>query len=198
MYPNFAIEESLGGKVIGVDEVGRGPLAGPVVAAAIILDDKAVKIGINDSKKLSKSQREKIYEILIKDYAYQVSFIDSATIDEINILNATKLAMKTVIEAFPSHHHAIVDGNVSPFPSSNITAITKGDQKSLTIAAASIIAKVQRDLYMSDLAQKFPYYGWERNSGYGTKEHIEAIKNNGLTEYHRRSFVRNIINKIGE
>jgi ribonuclease HII len=191
MYPDFAIEESMNGIVAGVDEAGRGPLAGPVVVAAIIIDKSAQKLGINDSKKLTKLKREKIYETLIKNFEYRVAVIEPKVIDEINILQATMLGMREVILGLEGKYSSvIVDGNQLPIKAGNMRAVTGGDAKSLSIAAASIIAKVKRDMIMMELASEFPGYGWERNAGYGTREHITAIKTLGICKHHRLSFVR--------
>ncbi len=192
MYPNFSIEESMNGAVVGVDEAGRGPLAGPVVAAAIILDKSAQKLGINDSKKLTKAKREKLYAILIQNFQYKVALVEPKVIDEINILQATMRAMREAISGLDGKYSSIiVDGNRLPFKSPNIHAVVGGDAKSLSIAAASIIAKVGRDCIMASLADEFPQYGWERNAGYGTREHIAAIEKTGICIHHRLSFLKN-------
>lgn len=193
MYPNFAIEEGMSGTIAGVDEAGRGPLAGPVVAAAIILDKSAYNLGINDSKKLTKLKREELYDFLTQNFEYKVAIVEPKMIDEINILQATMLAMREVILGLAGKYSSvIVDGNRLPFKSANIYAVVRGDTKSLSIAAASIIAKVERDRIMSALAIEFPEYGWERNAGYGTREHITAIKRSGICKHHRLSFVKNL------
>jgi ribonuclease HII len=192
MYPDFTIEESMKGTVLGVDEAGRGPLAGPVVAASIILDKSAQKLGINDSKKLTKAKREKLYDFLIQNFQYKVALVEPKVIDEINILQATMQAMREVISGLEGKYSSIiVDGNCLPFKSPTIHAIVGGDAKSLSIAAASIIAKVERDRIMTSLASEFPQYGWERNAGYGTREHITAIEKIGICKHHRLSFLKN-------
>ncbi len=181
--------------LVGVDEVGRGPLAGPVVAAAVIFDEKIVIDGINDSKKITERKREQIVEIIkseAKDYAYGI--VNHNTIDEINILQATLRAMKMAVESLSlSPDLIIIDGNKSFVSNFKTKTIIKGDSKSFSIAAASILAKVKRDKIMKDLSKQFPEYAWERNKGYGTKEHIAAIKEFGSTKYHRQSFLKKIL-----
>lgn len=194
--PDFSIEDSLGNIVAGIDEAGRGPWAGPVVAAAVILDRNNVPSGINDSKKVNAKNRERLFEEIVSCSRVGVGIIDVETIDKLNILNATKAAMSMAIEkigALPEY--ALVDGNQLPRLSCKAQAVIKGDQKSLSIAAASIIAKVTRDRLMCELAEKFPQYGWNRNFGYGTSAHIEALNKYGITVHHRRSFapIREII-----
>jgi len=175
--------------IAGIDEVGRGPLAGPVVAAAVILPDDFQILGIDDSKKLSETKREELYE-LIRSTAVSigVGIIEAEEIDTINIYEATKKAMYVALnELHISPDFLLVDAMklTTPIPSE---AIIKGDSKSISIAAASIIAKVTRDRMMKELAQSFPEYRFEQNMGYGTKEHIEALQLYGATPYHRRSF----------
>lgn len=194
MLPNFELESHLGGKIIGIDEVGRGPIAGPVVAAGIILDNSASSIGINDSKKLSKAKRETIFKILTENYPYTISFIEPEIIDSINILQATLLAMRNCIDMTSTHYdHIVVDGNVKPLKQDNCYAIVKGDATSISIAAASIIAKVYRDRLMDEMSIKHPFYSWERNSGYGTKAHYEGIRMHGICELHRKSFLKKFL-----
>lgn len=175
--------------IAGIDEVGRGPLAGPVVAAAVILPDNFQILGIDDSKKLTETKREELYE-LIRSTAVSigVGIIEAKEIDTINIYEATKKAMYAALnELHISPDFLLVDAMklTTPIPSE---AIIKGDSKSISIAAASIIAKVTRDRMMKELAQSFPEYRFEQNMGYGTKEHIEALQIYGATPYHRRSF----------
>lgn len=175
--------------IAGIDEVGRGPLAGPVVAAAVILPDDFQILGIDDSKKLTETKREELYE-LIRSTALSigVGIIEAKEIDTINIYEATKKAMYVALnELHISPDFLLVDAMklTTPIPSE---AIIKGDSKSISIAAASIIAKVTRDRMMKELAQSFPEYRFEQNMGYGTKEHIEALQLYGATPYHRRSF----------
>ncbi len=193
--PDFKIEISKQRPVIGVDEAGRGPLAGPVVAAAIVLDDSAITLGINDSKKLSEKKRQEIYRKLISNYQYSVSVIEPDEIDELNILQATMKAMRECLGAFKMDEFSVlIDGNKSPISNdNNIECIVGGDAKSISIAAASIIAKVERDAIMSRLSMEFPMYGWAKNKGYGTKDHIENIRIHGICKYHRKSFTKNFI-----
>lgn len=180
--------------ILGIDEVGRGPLAGPVVTCAVILP-KGVKIMYaNDSKKLSKKMREKLYdEIIEKALSVQISVESVETIDSINILEATKLAMKKAVENSriePSH--VLVDALTLDikYPQSKII---KGDEKSMSIACASIVAKVYRDQMMTEFSEIYSEYAFEKNKGYGSSEHIDAIKKYGLTPIHRRTFVKNIV-----
>ena len=176
--------------VAGVDEVGRGPLAGDVYAAAVILPADVRILGINDSKKLTAKRREILYE-QIKEHAISVGvgIADVAVIDEHNILNATKMAMLRAIEGLnPRPEHLLIDALNLDHDISQ-TKIIKGDTKSVSIAAASIIAKVERDRYMKELAKKHPNYGFETNSGYGTKAHLEGIEKHGYVQgIHRLSF----------
>lgn len=174
----------------GVDEVGRGPWAGPVVAAAVILPENFVTDGINDSKKVSKKNRDRLYENITRNADFGLGFASVNEIDTLNVLQATFLAMKRAVEnlnVLPTK--AFIDGNLIP-PELPCVAecIIKGDSKVVSIAAASIIAKVTRDRFMTKLAQLYPGYGWERNFGYGVREHQEALKTLGLTPEHRRSF----------
>lgn len=183
------------GKIIcGVDEVGRGPLAGPVVAAAAIVPQSGlppeIESLIRDSKTLSEKQREFLFPYLTVHCAYAVAEASVEEIDRLNILHASLLAMRRAIETLdPTPHHALIDGNKKPkgIPCA-ATAIVKGDGKSLSIAAASIIAKVTRDRLMKKLAAEHPGYGWERNAGYGTAAHLEALRTLGPTIWHRDSF----------
>ena len=199
MQPSFLIENNFDTNLIcGIDEAGRGPLAGPVVACCVLMNKDFIFHEINDSKKISKKNRLKIYEFLINNCQYGIGIVDEKTIDKINILQATKLAMLRAFENFLSKYNLpiaiiIVDGNIAPFnPCHNLTKILpiiKGDQKSLTIAAASIIAKEHRDQIMQDYHQIYPLYGFDKHSGYGTKFHLEAIQKFGICDIHRRSFV---------
>ena len=186
---NLDIERSYIGKVVaGIDESGRGPLAGPVVAAAVIIDQGNIVVGIDDSKKLSQIKRESLYQHIIENYQYSVAVIQPQEIDEINILQAT---IKACILAERNLHIApnivLVDGNMK-FLDPRFISIVKGDTKSISIAAASIIAKVTRDRLMEDLHHNYPMYNWYANKGYGTKEHIDAIMRYGRTIHHRESF----------
>ena len=173
----------------GVDEVGRGPLIGSVVAACVVLPKGFVLEGLNDSKKLSEKKREQFYDI-IKDKAISIGIgiVDEKVIDEINIYEATKLAMKEAIKNTNIKlEHVLIDAMPLDIDV-DTTSIIKGDAKSISIAAASVIAKVTRDRMMYDLDKKYPMYGFANNKGYGTKKHIEAIKEFGITKYHRLSF----------
>lgn len=193
MKPSFAIEKSFEGIVVGIDEVGRGPLAGPVVAAAVILDEDAKRLGIDDSKKLNKKRRELVFAELTSKYKYSIGIVDVKTIDSINIFQATMLAMRHALANLNEKHDFIlVDGNHTPIKEEKCVPIVGGDGKSLSIAAASIIAKVTRDQIMAGLSLEFPHYKWEQNAGYGTKQHIEAIKIHGVTIHHRQSFLKKI------
>lgn len=187
--PDFSLESMYEGLVAGVDEAGRGPLAGPVVAAAVVLPRKGVPRGINDSKKLSREERESLFVRICKRASVGVGIASVEEIDAFNILGATKIAMRRAVEALsPCPDVALVDGNQPPLlPCTTVTVIA-GDEKSLSIAAASIVAKVTRDRIMDKLAQEHPGYGWERNAGYGTRHHQMAMTSLGITVHHRRSF----------
>ena len=181
--------------IAGIDEAGRGPLAGPVVAAAVIFDNDVFIAGVDDSKKLSAKKREALFEeIISKAVCVRTSIVEREKIDEINILQASLLAMKNCYEALnPQPDIALVDGN-KIFPLKNrYQTVVKGDSKSFSIAAASIVAKVTRDRLMIELSEKHPEYKWHKNKGYGTREHIEAIKKYGATEHHRLSFLGKIL-----
>ena len=187
--PDFSIELSFSGIIAGVDEAGRGPWAGPVVAAAVILDQKNIPAGINDSKKMTATKREQLYEIIIATYPTGVGMASVDEIDSMNILEATKLAMRRAIEQLSVIPDlALVDGNRAPILPCKVQTVIGGDAKSLSIAAASIIAKVTRDRLMCELAREFPGYGWERNAGYGTSLHQAGLASLGVTPHHRRSF----------
>lgn len=186
---DLEIERSYKGKLIaGVDEAGRGPLAGPVVAAAVIVDQNNIIEGIRDSKKISKKKREILYEQITSAYKYSVGVASAAEIDQINILQATIKACKMAVSDLSiAPEIVLVDGNMK-FDDARFYSIVKGDDKSLSIAAASIVAKVTRDRIMDELSAEFPDYCWAKNSGYGTKDHLEAIKKFGRTKHHRASF----------
>lgn len=186
---DLSLEQQYLDKIIaGVDEVGRGPLAGPVIAAAVIIDQNNLIPGIKDSKKLSKKKREELYVQITKHYIYSIGIIDPEEIDRINILEATKQAMYIAVQNLSNTPSIVlVDGNMK-FTDKRFISIIKGDDKSISIAAASIIAKVTRDRIMEKLGEEFPVYNWEQNSGYGTEQHIKAIGYYGLTKHHRRSF----------
>ncbi len=180
--------------IAGVDEVGRGPLAGPVVTCAVILPKGLKILYANDSKKLSEKAREKLYdEIMEKAVEVQISVESVATIDKINILEATKLAMKKSIEQFTIKPNFVLADAVTIDIDIPQLAIIKGDEKSMSIACASIVAKVYRDRMMKAFAEIYPEYAFEKNKGYGSEEHIQAIKKHGLTPIHRKTFVKNIV-----
>ena len=186
--------------IAGTDEAGRGPLAGPVVAAAVILPDNFYDDRIDDSKKLSASLREALYEIIRKNaLAYAYTIISQNKIDQINILKASLLAMKRSVEKLKVQPQIIlVDGNKSFSYDAQVIPIIKGDSKSLSIASASIIAKVVRDKIMMKLALEYPYYGWERNKGYPTKEHIDAVLKYGTCKVHRKTFLTKIYERANQ
>jgi ribonuclease HII len=188
--PDFTLERSIAGPVAGVDEVGRGPLAGPVHAAAVILDPARLPPGLDDSKKMSETRREKAFDaIMASAIAVGIGVASVEEIDRINILAATMLAMRRAVERLTIRPvHALVDGNKVPALPCPAEAIVKGDSKVLSIAAASIIAKVTRDRFMSDLDAACPGYGWARNKGYGTADHMEALARLGPSVHHRQSF----------
>jgi ribonuclease HII len=177
--------------VAGLDEAGRGPLAGPVVAAAVILPENYTLTGLDDSKKLSAARREKLFASLASDprVIWATGTADVAEIDRLNILRATHLAMARSVKGLPRKpHHALVDGlPVRGLPVSH-TALVGGDALSLSIAAASIMAKVTRDRHMVGLDERFPQYGFARHKGYGVREHLEALQRHGPCPIHRRSF----------
>ena len=175
--------------IIGVDEVGRGPWAGPVTACAVILDPDNIPHGLNDSKKLNVVRRNELFLKIMESSLVSCVHVDVEEIDKINILQATFRAMERSILKLPIPDHILIDGNkLPPNLPSPATAIIKGDTKSASIAAASIIAKVTRDQLMANLSLEYPGYGWEKNAGYGTKMHQLGLLNNGVTPHHRRSF----------
>jgi ribonuclease HII len=192
--PDFDVETGLikkGYKAIaGVDEVGRGCIAGPVTAAAVILNPQKIPSGLNDSKKVSSKNREKIFQSIQGTCTFCVAHSSVEEIDQINILQASLLSMKRAILGLSiKPDFVLIDGNKSPGDlESESETIVKGDSKSLSIAAASIVAKVTRDRFMSRLDKEFPGYDWSQNAGYPTKLHKSAILNIGVTPYHRRSF----------
>jgi ribonuclease HII len=181
----------------GVDEAGRGPLAGPVYAAAVVLPAGYQLQGLNDSKKLSAKKRDQLYDCIIKDALYYgIASIDEHRIDEINILNATMEAMcKALSQLLVKPDYILIDGNKVPDGLENAEAIIEGDAKSACIAAASILAKVSRDRYMEELSNKFPMYQFSKHKGYGTKLHYECIKQFGISTVHRKSFLKNLGSK---
>ena len=184
-------EKEISKYIIGIDEVGRGPLAGPVVSAAVRLAKNFNITELNDSKKLSKSKRKEVYNLIINTCEYQLGISNVEEIDKLNILQATFLSMRRAINKFklPSNYKILVDGPWSfDKANKNILPKIKGDSIYPSIAAASIIAKVYRDNLMLNLSKEYSNYLWERNSGYGTKKHIEAIRLHGITKHHRKSF----------
>ncbi len=184
--------------ICGVDEAGRGPLAGPVYAAAVILPKNHIVEGVNDSKKLSEKKRELLFERIINEcVCYSVGTASEKEIDEINILQATFLAMKRAVDGLEIVPQlALVDGNKAPnLDASDVETIVKGDAKSASIACASIIAKVSRDRYMLEMAKKYPQYQFEKHKGYGTKLHYEMIEKYGICDIHRKTFLRKVLNK---
>ncbi len=197
--PDFEIEKNMNCPVAGIDEAGRGPWAGPVIAGAVIVKDRNLPAdllnGLDDSKKLTAKKREALYQRLFEEEAagrlvIGIGEASAQEIDEMNILQATFLAMKRAVKALPIvPEQALIDGNRLPkdFPC-RAQAVVKGDGRSLSIAAASIVAKVYRDRLMCRLAEKYPYYGFEKNAGYGTALHIEGLKRYGVTSEHRKSY----------
>ena len=183
----------MGGRVAGIDEAGRGPWAGPVVAAAVVLNQSKMpdelRFGIKDSKVISSAKRERLFSLLRLYAEIGVGRAEVTEIDETNILSATFMAMKRALQALSiSVDFALVDGNQAPNLPCKVETVVKGDSRSLSIAAASIVAKVHRDREMAMLAKTFPGYGWEKNAGYGTKEHREALERIGVTPHHRKTF----------
>jgi len=183
--------------VAGVDEVGRGPLCGPVTAAAVVLDPDNIPAGLNDSKKLTEKKRDALCVEILASSDCCIAHASVEEIDEINILRAAHLAMERAVAGLKqTADFALIDGNMIPkglvIPAKSVV---KGDARSLSIAAASIIAKVERDQIMKQLAAEFPGYGWEKNAGYGTKQHLEGLRSLGVTPHHRRSFkpIHNIL-----
>ena len=178
--------------VCGIDEAGRGPLCGPVVAAAVILPMGAEIPGLNDSKKLSEKKREALYDVILeKALAWHVSFVDEKVIDEINILNATFQAMHQAVDGLQiPADFALVDGNRAKGFSIPTECVVGGDGKAACIAAASILAKVSRDRFMIKMAEKYPEYGFEKHKGYGTKAHYQALETYGVCPIHRKTFLK--------
>ena len=191
---NFDNEYRLENDVIcGVDEAGRGPLAGPVCCAAVILNPDDIIDGVMDSKKISEKKRDFLYDEIIKRAVdYKIIFVDERKIDEINILNATMLGMNLAISGLKNKPNlALIDGNKCPEDCEiNCISVVKGDFKSASIAAASILAKVTRDRYMKELAIKYPDYALDKHKGYGTKLHYEMIAKYGIQSFHRKSFLK--------
>ena len=177
--------------VAGVDEAGRGPLAGPVVAAAVMFPDNCVcPEGINDSKRMSPARRRELAAEIRKRALTSFAVVNVGDIEKLNILHAAMLAMRKAVEKLPEEpDHILIDGNrLPPGLNASATAIVKGDAKSVSVAAASILAKVERDRIMAGLAAEFPQFGWSRNSGYATAEHLAALREFGPTPHHRNGF----------
>ena len=183
--------------ICGVDEAGRGPLAGPVYAAAVILEKGQTIEGVNDSKKLSEKKRELLFDKIINECKdYSIGTASEKEIDELNILQATFLAMKRAVDGLSVKPDcALVDGNQIPNLDCDVTTVVKGDAKSESIAAASILAKVSRDRYMLEMAEKYPQYGFEKHKGYGTKLHYEMIEKYGICDIHRKTFLKKVLCK---
>ena len=182
--------------ICGIDEAGRGPLAGPVVVGAVIMPKDSFIEGVNDSKKISEKKREKIFEQIKEEaIAYSVGIVDKDTIDEINILNATKLGVKIALEGLKQKPDVIMVDALTGLETNGIPYISviKGDAKNYSIAAASIIAKVTRDKIMEEWDSVYPAYGFARHKGYGTAEHIRVIKEQGPCTIHRRTFIKNFV-----
>lgn len=183
--------------ICGVDEAGRGPLAGPVCAAAVILPENTIIEGVNDSKKLSEKKREALFDVIKNTaVAYCVAYASVEEIEELNILNATMLAMKRAVEGLEvPADYAMIDGNRLPDLSIDAEYIIKGDARSMSIASASILAKVSRDRLMYEYAKEYPLYAFDKHKGYGTKVHKAALLEYGPCPYHRMSFLRKILSK---
>lgn len=180
--------------VCGVDEAGRGPLAGPVCAAAVILPEGVIIDGVNDSKKLSEKKRESLFDVIREQaLSYSIAYATVDEIEEINILNATMLAMCRAIDGLEiKADYAMIDGNKIPPIDIDAECIVKGDAKSMSIACASILAKVSRDRLLYKYAEEYPMYGFDKHKGYGTKVHREAILKYGPCPYHRKSFLKKL------
>lgn len=183
--------------ICGVDEAGRGPLAGPVYAAAVILPKGHIIEGVNDSKKISEKKREYLYDKIIDEcICYSIASANEKEIDEINILQATFLAMKRAVDGLKIQPQiALIDGNQKPPLDIDALTVVKGDAKSASIAAASILAKVSRDRYMIEMAKKYPEYQFEKHKGYDTKLHYEMINEHGICDIHRKTFLKKVLNK---
>ena len=193
-FENAALNEGFK-TVCGIDEAGRGPLAGPVCAAAVILPLGLEIEGLNDSKKLSEKKREALYDIITeKAVAYNIALVDEKTIDEINILQATFKAMRNAVEGLSVKPDiALIDGNQKPGLSIEQRTIVKGDAKSMSVAAASILAKVTRDRLMIKLDEEYPEYQFAKHKGYGTKLHYECLEKYGVSPVHRRTFLKKLL-----
>lgn len=187
--PSYDFEDTFTGLIAGVDEVGRAPLAGPVVAAAVILDRQCAPAGIRDSKTLTEKRRREISAALWKTARVAIGVASVEEIDRINILQASLLAMSRAVASLPVQPNVcLIDGNIKPKLRCRAYAIVQGDAKSYSIAAASVVAKVARDRMMCELACEFPHYAWEQNKGYPVEAHRTAIIQHGITPHHRRSF----------
>lgn len=195
-FPTYEIEDKIRAEgfkyIAGVDEVARGTFVGSVVAAAVVIPDEFISelmYKVNDSKKLSAKKRELLYDLITKNCAYGIGEISNEEIDRVNILEATRLAMYLALNQLPILDYTLIDGNVI-LPNLDVPQqqIIKGDCKSISIASASIIAKVTKDRIMVKLHEEYPMYDWDSNKGYGTKKHIEAIEACGLSPHHRKSF----------
>lgn len=187
--PDFTIEKGCDGPVCGVDEVGRGALCGPVIAAAVILDSDDCPIGINDSKMLSRNSREQLHQQIVRSGAVGLGLAEVEEVEELNVLKAAFVAMERAVSNLSLvPETALIDGNKLPNLSCASRAVVRGDRISMSIAAASIVAKVTRDRLMTDLAVRYPGYGWESNAGYGTPQHLQAIRDLGITRHHRKRF----------
>lgn len=184
--------------VCGVDEAGRGPLAGPVYAAAVILPTGLEIPGLNDSKKLSEKKREELFDIITNvALSFSVGVATEKEIDEINILNATFLAMKRAINGLEiCPDYAIIDGNRAPHSGIYEETVVKGDGKVMSVAAASVIAKVSRDRFMLKMAEEYPQYQFEKHKGYGTKLHYEMLEKYGISPIHRKSFLKKLLGDL--
>lgn len=193
-YENTAYEKGYN-LVCGVDEAGRGPLAGPVCAAAVVLPKGLILEGVNDSKKLTEKKREALFDVITQQALdWSVAFATVEEIEEINILNAAMLAMKRAVDGLKNPvDFAIIDGNRKPPLEIDCEAVVKGDAKSMSVAAASILAKVSRDRILRQYAVDYPQYGFEKHKGYDTKVHVEALKKYGPCEVHRPSFLKKIL-----
>ena len=203
LIPDYSFEAAAHARghlrIAGVDEVGRGPLAGPVTAAAVILNPDDIPEGLRDSKVLSAARREALAQEILARAEVSIAHASSEEIDTLNILRASHLAMERALAGLRADH-ALIDGNLIPRGLAlSAQALVKGDARSLSISASSIVAKVTRDRIMVDLAQEHPGYGWERNAGYPSKAHLAALQDLGVTPHHRRSFkpVHNILYQGG-
>ena len=191
--PDFSVEDKKRqldfSNIAGVDEAGRGPWAGPVYSAIVILNRNCIPEGINDSKKISEKKRIELYEEILINHKYGIGCASPDEIDQLNILEATFLSMRRALEnLIIKPDYILVDGNLSPNFNIPHESIIKGDSISMSIAAASIIAKVERDKFMLNIDNEHPEYKWKKNKGYGTKDHQNALNAHGVTKYHRKSF----------